>query len=235
MGPGRGRAEVKYIEAVLARLGVEAEASYSAPVELGVGYGLSAALALGAALGAAALAGLPLIEAAKAAHVVEVELGTGLGDVIAEYYGGGVELRLRPGAPGVGVVDKIPYPRDLVVVTSDLGKYPTYRMLADLKDKLALLGERYFEELTRDPTYEKFARLSREFSRDIGFLNAEIENTIRPCARYADTYYVKKKVLAFLSHKDEAPRLAECLEGLGLVPRIFEVSDAGARVLIEKA
>ncbi len=235
MRPGRGRAEVKHIEAVLARLGVEAEASYSAPVELGVGYGLSAALTLGAALGAAALVGRPLIDAAKAAHAVEVELGTGLGDVIAEYYGGGVELRLKPGAPGVGIVDRIPYPRDLLIVTADLGRYPTSAMLAELREKLASVGERYFLELAREPTYEKFAELSREFSRDMGFLNAELENAIRPCARYADTYYVKKKVLAFLSYRDEAPTLAECLRGLGLAPRIFEISDAGARVLVERA
>ncbi|GGI74883.1 hypothetical protein GCM10007112_09580 [Vulcanisaeta souniana JCM 11219] len=47
------------------------------------------------------------------AHLVVVSLGTGLGDVIAEYYGGGIELRLRVGAPGIGILDNrtIPSPQ----------------------------------------------------------------------------------------------------------------------------
>ena len=233
--PGRGRPSARHVEAVLTRMGVEAEVSYTAPVDLGVGYGLSAALALGTALGAAALAGRPLIEAAKIAHLVEVELGTGLGDVIAEYYGGGIELRIEAGAPGVGIVDKIPYPRDLAVVASDLGRYPTYKMLDELRGRLATIGERYIGELLREPTYERFAALSREFSREIGFLRSELEGKIKPCARYADTYYVKKKVLVFLTYRDEAVPLADCLKEIGLSPRMFEISDAGARVAVGRA
>ncbi|WP_243665699.1 hypothetical protein [Vulcanisaeta sp. JCM 16159] len=86
---------IDHVDLALRELGVNAEINYSSPVQLGVGYGMSAALALGTALGAAVVARKPLIKAAQVAHVIEVKLGTGLGDVITEYYGGGIELRLR--------------------------------------------------------------------------------------------------------------------------------------------
>ncbi len=90
------------MDLALRELGVNAEVNYSSPVQLGVGYGMSAALALGTALGAAVIARKPLIKAAQVAHAIEVRLGTGLGDVIAEYYGGGIELRLRLVPPVLG-------------------------------------------------------------------------------------------------------------------------------------
>ncbi len=91
--------DIDHIDLTFRKLGVNAEVNYSSPVQLGVGYGMSAALALGTALGAAVIAHKPLIKAAQVAHMIEVRLGTGLGDVIAEYYGGGIELRLRPVPP----------------------------------------------------------------------------------------------------------------------------------------
>ncbi|MFP3168052.1 MAG: pantothenate kinase [Thermoproteus sp.] len=234
VGRGGGRPGVKHIELALEGLGVDAGAVYKSPVDLGVGYGLSAALTLGAALGAAALAGRPMLEGARLAHAIEVRLGTGLGDVAAEYYGGGIEMRVRPGAPGVGLVDRIPHPRDLVAVAVDLGRYPTDRMLAELRDRLAAAGDRYMEELMREPTYERFASLSREFSREVGFLGGDLEGRIGACARYADTYYAKKRVLLFLTYRDEAEALAECLRGVGLAPRGFALSEAGAKIFTDR-
>lgn len=134
---------IDHVDLVLNELGANAEVNYSAPVQLGIGYGLSAALTLGTALGAAVIKRTQLIKAAQIAHMIEVKLGTGLGDVIAEYYGGGLELRLKAGAPGIGVIDRIPYPQDLMVVTVDLGRYSTNDMLRELRDKLALLGGKY--------------------------------------------------------------------------------------------
>jgi pantoate kinase len=64
---------VDLINQVLAKFNVDAIVSYESPVELGVGYGMSAALTLGTAVGVAALLGGSVIEAAKVAHVVEVE------------------------------------------------------------------------------------------------------------------------------------------------------------------
>ncbi|BDR92885.1 pantoate kinase [Vulcanisaeta souniana] len=226
--------DIDHIDLTFRKLGVNAEVNYSSPVQLGVGYGMSAALALGTALGAAVIAHKPLIKAAQVAHMIEVRLGTGLGDVIAEYYGGGIELRLRAGAPGVGIIDKIPYSQDLMIVTVDLGKYLTSDMLQELKDKLVTLGRRYIDELINEPTYEKFTELSTAFSREIGFLTRDLEGRVRPCVRHADAYYVKKKVLVFLTHRDEAEALINCLRSVGYEAKVFEPSNEGIRVVIDK-
>ncbi len=108
-------------------------------------------------------------------------------------------------------------------------------MLRELRDRLATLGGRYVNELTSEPTYEKFAELSTAFSREVGFLTRDLEDGgVRPCARHADAYYVKKRVLAFLTRRDEAEALVNCLKMVGYEPRIFEPSNEGVRVVIDK-
>ncbi|MCG2892258.1 MAG: pantothenate kinase [Vulcanisaeta sp.] len=230
---GKREPSVGLINQVLARFNVDAVVSYKSPVELGVGYGMSAALALGAAVGVAALLGRSMIEAAKVAHVVEVENRTGLGDVIAEYYGGGIEVRVRPGPPGVGLIDRVPYPEDLVVLTVDLGRGSTPTMLRELANKLNEIGPRYIEKIINEPTYENFVGLSREFSREIGFLTRDIEGRLSPCARYADTYYVKKGVLVILTHEDEEEQLTQCLGEVGIAARRFMISNEGLKIVLE--
>ncbi|WP_069807623.1 pantoate kinase [Vulcanisaeta thermophila] len=223
---------LRHVDEVLRRFGVNVNVEYRAPAPLGFGYGMSGALTLGVALGVATLLRKPLLEAAQVAHEIEVNLGTGLGDVIAEFYGGGIELRVRPGAPGIGVIDKIPYPNDLVVLTHEFAREDTNVMLLRLRDKLEVLGKEFMGEIMREPTYENFVRLSMEFSRRLGFLTEDIEGRVRPCIKYVDGYYVKKGVLVLLTRVDEAPQASDCLTRHGLPTRYFKISDAGAQVRI---
>jgi len=229
---GKGEPSVGLVDYVLAKFDADAIVSYESPVELGVGYGMSAALTLGTAVGVAALLGGSTIEAAKVAHIAEVENRTGLGDVIAEYYGGGIEVRVRPGPPGVGLLDRVPYPEDLVVLTVDLGRGSTPTMLRELANRLGEIGPRYVEKMINEPTYENFLRLSREFSREIGFLTRDIEGRLSPCTRYADTYYVKKGVLVILTHEDEEEQLTQCLGEVGFAARRFVISNEGLKIVL---
>ena len=72
-------------------------------VPIASGFGTSGAAAIGVALAGSDALGLGLsqIEAYQVAHVVEVELKTGLGTVAGEYCGG-LEVRSKEGAPGYG-------------------------------------------------------------------------------------------------------------------------------------
>ncbi|CCC81724.1 pantoate kinase [Thermoproteus tenax] len=228
---GPGPVDLPHIQRVISLMGASASASYRSPVELGYGYGLSGALALGTALGLAALLGRTPLEAAQIAHIVEVELRTGLGDVIAEFHGGGIELRTSPGAPGVGRVERIDPPRDLVVLTSELNKIPTPEMLRALSDKLSSIAPKYLRKIFADPTYETFARASMEFSEEVGFLNRELKARAAGCLRYGDALYVKKGVLVFLTRSDEADYAEECLRSAGLKTKRFLPSLGGASAL----
>lgn len=226
--------EPPHIKEVLSRYGIEATIRYNTNIPLGVGYGMSGAVALGTALGAAALLGRSLLEAAQVAHEVEVDFGTGLGDVIAEFYGGGVELRVKQGAPGIGIIDRIPYPSDLVVLTHEVGFEDTRSMLARLRGRLETIGKELVNELIKEPTYENFLRLSLEFSRAMGFLNNETEDRIKPCIKYLDGYYAKKGILVLLTYKDMVNEATQCLNGQGIAAKRFMVSNAGVQVNVIK-
>lgn len=104
-------------------------------VPIGCGLGVSGACALGTAIGIAKELKLPITlnQAADFAHLAEVELKTGLGDVIAEL-SGGLVIRTREGAPSYGKIDKIIVP-SLYVIIKVLDKINTP---AILKDKLYL-------------------------------------------------------------------------------------------------
>ncbi len=100
---------------------------------------------------------------------------------------------------------------------------------------MAILGDKYISELINEPTYEKFMEVSTAFSREVGFLTRDLEGGgVKPCMRYADAYYVKKRVLVFLTRKDETETLINCLRTVGYEPRIFEPSNEGVRVVIDK-
>jgi len=137
---------------------------------LGAGFGASGAGALGAvyALNAYLDLGLTANEAAAVAHVAEVSNRTGLGDVIAQNTGGLV-VRLEPGAPGIGVVDRIPV-QPLKISYVVKGPISTKEVLSDQKamQEINRAGEAALKELLKRPTLKEFMLLSRRFTSQIG-------------------------------------------------------------------
>ena len=101
-------------------------------VPIGAGFGTSGAAALSLALALNDVFGLDMsrIDAAQIAHVTEVECKTGLGTVIAEAFGG-AEVRVKPGAPGIGEIKHVPVPKDYVVACLTFGPLPTKKFLTD--------------------------------------------------------------------------------------------------------
>jgi pantoate kinase len=134
----------------------------------GAGFGASGAGALGCAyaLNACFDLGLTCNQTAAIAHRAEVTCRTGLGDVIAQNTGGLV-IRLLPGAPGQGVVDRIPVP-PLPVHYVVQGPISTSEVLGDEKTMKSVnrMGERCLKELLRRPTLTEFMRLSRLFATE---------------------------------------------------------------------
>ena len=73
---------------------------------IGAGFGTSAASALSLALAINEFMDLGYSEelCGQIAHMAEINLGSGLGDVIAQT-GKGLVLRTQPGAPGIGEIE----------------------------------------------------------------------------------------------------------------------------------
>ena len=133
-------------------------------VPIGCGFGTSAASAIGTAIciNEHFDLGLSIEECGKNAHLAEVELGTGLGDVIAEL-SKGIVLRTKPGAPGFGEAKSIvPHEKtgfgvfeslksDFYVITKSLGEISTASIIQDPKHKkiITQVGLEIGEEFNR--------------------------------------------------------------------------------------
>jgi len=135
-------------------------------VPVGVGLGASGAGALSTALALNELLSLDmsLNEVAQIAHLAEVENSTGLGDVIAETYGG-VVIRKKPGPPGIGMIDKIPHRKEKISYVV-FGKKSTKAVLLDdsMKRGINEAGREAMKELIRKPNLDNFMLASRNFS-----------------------------------------------------------------------
>ena len=134
-------------------------------VPIGCGFGSSAASAIGTAICINEYfnLGLSIEECGKYAHLAEVSLGTGLGDVIAEL-SKGIVLRTKVGAPGFGEVKSIvphektgfgvfePLKSDFYVITKTFGEISTASIIEDPKHKKLItqvglaIGEEFNEK-----------------------------------------------------------------------------------------
>jgi len=136
----------------------------------GAGFGASGAGALGCAYALNSLFNLGLTAdgAAAVAHHAEVMNRTGLGDVIAQN-AGGLVVRMKPGAPGTGLIDRIPVP-PLPISYVVHGPISTSQVLSDEKVMKAvnLAGEAALKELLKRPTFANFMQHSRRFTVNSG-------------------------------------------------------------------
>ena len=149
------------------RLEVDVESRVELPV--GQGFGMSAAGALSASLALGAVLGIGHLEAGSAAHQAEIEERTGLGDVVAQLRGGW-EMRLRPGYPPHGLVDRLLVPRQRIALCVCGDPVPTKGVLADplKRNRICLAGHAAAGKLQAAPTLEEFFSLSRDFAKETG-------------------------------------------------------------------
>jgi len=158
----------RFVVEKLAKEPVRVKTELSMP--LGAGFGASGAGALGCAyaLNSGLNLGLTANEAAAVAHEAEVTFRTGLGDVIAQN-AGGLVVRLQPGAPGTGRIDRIPVPTMPISYVVH-GPLSTKEVLSDEKVMTAVnaAGEAALKELLKRPTFTNFLRLSRRFTVQSG-------------------------------------------------------------------
>jgi pantoate kinase len=212
---------------VLRIMGYEAPLVVHEPLPARRGYATSAAVTLGAALGVAALRGSSLLTAARAAHVAEVEEGTGLGDVVAIYGGGpGVAVRLQAGGPGVGLVDYIPAPPGVMTVSVSRGEEHTSSLLARYTSSQREAAERALRILVDSMTFDGFLEALDHYVR----LTRPLERLGVP-PRPADgviAAYAKKRVAVFLVEADRASDVAAALQRAGLRPFLHRPWRGGA-------
>ncbi|MCD6108430.1 MAG: hypothetical protein J7J89_03010 [Thermoplasmata archaeon] len=140
----------------------------------GQGFGMSAASSLSASYALSSLLGLSKIDAIKAAHSAEVQLRTGLGDVIASAFGG-IEVRREPGLPPWGFIEHIV--GDYKIVLCVIGeKIETKRILND-ENKLNVIknyGRYCTKKILENPSIENMIRLSRYFAEKTELIREDV-------------------------------------------------------------
>jgi len=143
----------------------------------GCGLGISGGCALGCAyeLGKIINPQMDKLELLKIAHISEVRCGTGLGDVIGQYFGG-FTIRRKPGFPldvkKINIKDKNRY----YIVIEVLGRRETKDVIEDPNwiERINKVGDRLLKEILKDPTLENFMRLSYIFAKETGLASEEV-------------------------------------------------------------
>jgi pantoate kinase len=195
------------------------------------GFGMSAAGALSTTLALADILNLPRENAIKAAHYAEVQLHTGLGDVIASSFGG-IEIRRKAGLPPWGMLEHIPGNYDIVLCV--IGKkIETKKILMDSSKvrEIASYGRYCTKKLLEKPSLEQLFSLAWEFTRKIDIADTTVLQAIEKANTHgmASMCMLGNSVYAV----GDTPVLCKILSAYG---KVFccTVDEKGARVLQEK-
>ena len=206
------------------------------PITAGFGSSGGGALSLSLALNEALGAGLTRLEAARLAHVAEIECGTGLGSVFAAE-GGGFGVLYKPGAPGIGEAVHYEAVDDLSVIYLHYGPIPTREALGDpeLRRRVNELGGRYVDELRRELTPERFMAYSRRFTEHVGIVTPRLRRVFDAAdpAGYTFTMAMFGEVAFTLQHEDEVEPILGLLreEVADAHPVVCGVDTGGAHLL----
>lgn len=146
------------------------------------GFGMSSASVLGTSLSIAKLLDIDPMIALSIAHITEIKHRTGLGDVNACYHGG-IEIREKPGIPGI--IRKIPGRYEIVLCILP-GELETSYILND-ESKMKIIkrqGKICTDALLRKPSIENFFSLSLSFARETKLITKEIEKIVEEAWKY---------------------------------------------------
>ncbi len=139
-------------------------------IPIGYGLGSSGAAALSLSLALNDLLHLfSRVRAAQIAHMADLEYRCGMGTVTAEYYGG-LEMRLKEGAPGIAYLKQLEHGKEKVVILC-LKPVSTKEFLTNKIEMINGLGGKMLKKLDEKPTIEEFLKLSSIIARSIKFVD----------------------------------------------------------------
>jgi pantoate kinase len=203
-------------------------------VPVGYGFGSSAAVALSLsiALNDALECKLSKIEVAQIAHDVEIECKTGLGDVLASYYGG-FEIRDKPGAPGVGHVEKINLDKISIIMIC-FSPISTNKFIKERLPQINGLGGKMVNKLLESKNYEHFQEMSLEFAKYVDVMTPRMQKVVNELAKNnikCGIALFGETIFSMIPEKSEK-KVLEILEKYsdGIIIK-SELDNAGARVL----
>ena len=150
-------------------------------VPIAAGYGTSAAGTLASCLALADLAKIPVTfnELGRITHVAEILNRTGLGTTSALLQGG-FSLVVEPGAPGIGRVDRLLFPKDHSIICVYFAPILTSDALRrrSVADRVNPAGREALAAIQERPDLSFFLSAARRFSQAAGFQTADTRKAI---------------------------------------------------------
>jgi pantoate kinase len=150
-------------------------------VQIGAGFGSSAAGALSTALALSNALNINLTynQLGRIAHIAEVKCKTGLGTVGALMLGGCI-VTTEPGAPGYASIDRIPIPSDHRIIAITYKPYPTKEILSSQRKRRLIKkwGRKTLDKILADPSLRNFMCASKEFAKGAGLITNRVEKLI---------------------------------------------------------
>ena len=208
------------------------EHDISIPVGYGLGSSSAVALSLSFALNNALQTRLKRTEIGEIAHNAEIKCKTGLGDVLASYYGG-FEIRVKPGAPGIGRVEKISTGQISVVVIC-FSPISTSKFIKEELSRINGLGGEMVKSLLESKNYKHFQDLSLEFARHVGVMTPRMQKIVEELSRRdikCGVALFGETIFSMVPKSDESKVLEILQKYPGGIVIKSGLDDTGARVL----
>ena len=210
----------------------EIEHDISIPVGYGLGSSSAVALSLSYALDQALQTKLEKTIIGKIAHNAEVNCKTGLGDVLASYYGG-FEIRVKPGAPGIGHVEKISTEKISIIMIC-FSPISTNKFIKERLSQINGLGGKMVNRLLESKDYEHFQDMSLEFAKYVNVMTPRMQKIVKELSKNEIKCGIAlfgETIFSMIPQKQEG-RVLDILEKYsdGIIIK-SELDDNGARVL----
>ncbi len=198
------------IDEVLKIMEIDTDFKVTQDIQLpiGAGFGTSAAsaLSLTLALNEFLDLGYSTELCGQIAHMAEVNLGAGLGDVIAQT-GHGLVLRVEPGAPGIGKIKS--FEHDVCIAWKTFGGIETSSVIQNPRHHQVIsdVGFKYLEYFEEKPSLKNFLDFSNRFSNETKLMSDEVKNLVdyfnsRPDILGSSMGMLGNTVFAFAQNED---------------------------------
>ena len=169
------------IDEVLGILEIDTNFKITQDIQLpiGAGFGTSAASAFSLTLALNDFLELnyPLELCGQIAHMAEVNLGGGVGDVIAQT-GKGMVLRTEPGAPGIGKIES--FEEDVFIGWKSFGTIDTSSVISNphKKEVISDVGLKYLEFFEEKSSLRNFLDFSYKFADETKLMSGEVKDLV---------------------------------------------------------
>ena len=208
------------------------EHEISIPVGYGLGSSGAVALSLSFALDQALKTKLDKTTIGQIAHNAEINCKTGLGDVLASFHGG-FEIRVKPGAPGVGSVEKI-FTDKISVIMICFSPISTNEFIKEHLSQINGLGGKMVNRLLESKNYEHFQDMSLEFAKFVDVITPRMQKLVNELSKNnikCGIAFFGETIFSMVPKEDE-DMVLEILQKYsdGIVIK-SELDDNGARVL----